>query len=93
MGDFLKKYPEYDLVNNNCEFLAKTVSSEIIDCPYPRVEKMTRVYRVVKAPVGELPHILVPIEEDAGYEDAVIYDPKTSLTGKGPSNAIVLGEE
>ena len=93
MGDFLDKYLEYDLVNNNCEFLAKTVSSKIIDYLYPRVEKMTPVYRVVKAPVGELPHVLVPIEEDAGFGDAVIYDPKTSLTGKGPSNAIVLGEE
>ena len=93
MGDFLKNYPEYDLVNNNCEFLAKTVSSKIIDCLYPRVERMTPVYRVVKAPVGELPHILVPTEEDAGFRDAVIYDPKPSLTGKGPSNAIVLGEE
>ena len=93
----MKKYPNYDLVNSNCEFLARTVSSQIIDCPYPRVKKMTRVYRVVKDPVGELPHELVPIEEDAGFGDAVIYDPETSLTGKGPFDInnipITKGEE
>ena len=87
VGDFLKKYPDYDLMSTNCEFLAKTVSSEIIDGPYPKLDKMRgRVYPVV---LGAFAESMVPITVEAGFEDAAIYDPDASLgKGSGPFNIV-----
>ena len=87
MDDFLKKYPDYDFAGNNCEFLARTVSSEIIDGPYPKLEKMRgKVYPVA---LGAFAESMVPITVEAGFEDAAIYDPDASLgKGSGPFNIV-----
>lgn len=85
MNEFLSQNPDYDLMNNNCEDLAKALSKKIINGVFPTREKMRGAVSPVR--LGSFVESLVKIVVEAGFEDAVIYDPNASLTkGPGPIN-------
>lgn len=70
---------------NNCEDLAKALCKKITAGSFPTLEKMTAaVYPVA---LGAMAAGMVKIKVEAGFEDAVIFDPNGSLTkGPGPKN-------
>ena len=83
MNELVSKNPDYNLMTNNCEDLAKALSGEIIDGPYPKQQKMRGV--VYPVPLQATQEAFVPITVDDGFDDAVIYDPNASLAkGSGP---------
>lgn len=92
MNAFLNQTPDYNLVTNNCEDLAKALSKKIIDGPFPTQEKMRgAVYPVSH---GSMAEIFVKIVVEDGFDDAVIYDPNASLTkGPGPKSIDDMIEE
>ena len=85
MKDILDQKPDYDLMSNNCEDFAKALSKSIMDGMFPTQEKMRGA--VFPGARGSMAENFVKIRVEDGFEDAVIYDPKGSLTkGPGPIN-------
>ena len=83
MKEFVKANPNYDLLDNNCEVLAKALAKKIVDGHFPTQQKMRGAVQPIAA--GAEAEAFVKITVEDGFEDAVIYDPDAKLAkGQGP---------